>query len=236
MIEWCPWAIRRDGPADKQGYGSVTSTLKRGEIKHSMVGSFDAAMNVLDSTSRVSWHFSGKKDGLIFQHYGLSAVCWHGGTRANNERYIGVEHEGGGPTNFSEPLTEAQISSTSALTAWLAEQFGFMLYARYPDQIGAWELTEHREVHATACPSSRIPWQEVMRRLQEPEIEEDCMQIYTQPDGNRSFLVAGNVLIWIKSPAEYNALMARTPKPVDTRFDALSWGVVTRGCVFVGLA
>lgn len=177
MTEWCPFAIRRDGPASKQGYGSNTAGLKRGEIKHSAVGSLSGALAVLDRPDiRSSWHFTIAYSGDILQHYALSTHCWHGndtdgdGGVAANFDLIGIEHEGGGPGNESEPLTPGQVTATVRLTRWAAEQFGFADFARYPHQTGVWTLVEHKEVGntPTACPSDRIPWELVLSLLSLP--------------------------------------------------------------------
>ena len=177
MNEWCPLAIWLRGPAGKTGYEGVPSYLpKRGEVKHSMAGNFSSAMQILNSDTPVSWHFSiVKNDGTIYQHYELSANCWHagdsdidGGIRANID-LVGVEHEGGGPGNESEALTDAQIEATVALTRWMMDQYGLRDAVRYPAQSEGnyWRLAEHNEVsnNPTACPSGRIPWAEIQRLL-----------------------------------------------------------------------
>ena len=175
MAEWCDFATRRDGPPSKfGGYAAGNSSPKRGEVKHSMVGSYGGALSVLDNLSvPSSWHFSVLKDGSIVQHYPLSANCWHGNDSDNdgevraNIDLIGVEHEGGGPGNESEPLTDAQLLATIQLTRWAAEQFSLTRFARFPEQWDVWTLAEHNQVgnSPTACPSRRIPWDAVLRGL-----------------------------------------------------------------------
>ena len=95
----------------------------------------------------------------------MSAHCWHGNdtdddgdVRANID-LVGVEHEGGGPGNESEPLTVAQLEATIKLTAWMAAQFELTRFERfgYHGRADAWLLVEHNEVGntPTACPSGR---------------------------------------------------------------------------------
>jgi hypothetical protein len=177
-MEWYAEAIRLDGPANKfGGYAAGDYADKRGEVKHSMAGSFDGAMGVLSGPAQSSWHFSVCKDGRVYQHYPLSANTWHGNDSddddnvAANIDLVGVEHEGGGPGNESEPLTYAQLDATTRLTGWMMAQFGFSACARLGSTSATvWLLVEHNEVGntATACPSGRIPWAEIQTRLAVP--------------------------------------------------------------------
>ena len=83
-----------------------------------MEGSWNAANQMLNGQSAVSWHFSVLKDGTVFQHYPTTSACWHSGSPANNNKYIGIEHEG----KAGEPLTESQLKSSVGLVKWLAAE------------------------------------------------------------------------------------------------------------------
>lgn len=169
MAEWCPFAIRRDGPFNKQGYSGVSAHRKRGQVNHSAEGYWPGIYQVLDSVRQVSWHFTIGYD-RIEQHYPVSSDCWHAGDADNDDGVaanidlIGIEHLG----RVGEPLTEYQIDANVRLTKWLSENAGITTtYARFPEQYGVWTLVEHNQVGdlRTDCPSGRIPWDEIMERL-----------------------------------------------------------------------
>ena len=189
MDEWPPFALRLPGPPGKIGYGTEHSP-KRGEVKHSAGGYEHAMLSILANPGNgVSWHYSVMQDGRVFAHYPLTANCWHagdsdvdGGVSANID-LVGVEHEGGAPGNESDPLTDAQIEATVALTRWMMAQYGLRGAVRYPAQSEGnyWWLVEHNEVsnRPTSCPSGRIPWTEIQRRLAPapaPELPQDVLE------------------------------------------------------------
>lgn len=156
---WYPLAIRLDAPAWKQGYEGIPQRDWRGAVLHSMEGSLAAAHSVLQGAVKSSWHFSNPKVGPLEQHYPISAVTWHGGSSEANRRFVGVEHEG----VAGESLTESQIENDVGLLLWLAEND----VQPWPGFIRLDTLWEHNEMtrfgaRATACPSGRIPWQEVI--------------------------------------------------------------------------
>lgn len=123
--------------------------------------------------NRVSWHLTNLFTGELYQHYPLTARCWH--ATAANDDYVGMEHEGKVPEFPS--LTEAQIVTSTRVIQELADHYGWAP-RRAPGLTQT--LWEHREVTrlggtATACPSGRIPWDEIMRRLRPapaPKMEE----------------------------------------------------------------
>lgn len=169
MELWCPFAVRRDGPAQKLGAGGQVAAAKRGEVKHSAEGYWDGLHGVLDDLgTSSSWHFT-VGDERIEQHYPLDANCWHAndtdpdGLVRSNFALVGVEHIG----VAGEPLTPSQIDFTVQLTRWMAPQFGRTNFGRYPHQLGLWTMAEHNEVgnDPTACPSDRIPWEVIMTNL-----------------------------------------------------------------------
>lgn len=161
---WCPFAIRRLGLSWKVGSGRNRA---EGAVYHSMVGGLVGAWARLDSDDRVSWHFSVAKDGRIYQHYPLESICWHAGSREQNERLIGIEHEGGPPDNPSEPLTEPQLQASARLSRWLMEQLSWPEF-----RVGVQAL-EHNWIYPTACPSGRIPWDRLRALVSGQEGEMD---------------------------------------------------------------
>lgn len=160
-MSWYPSATPDPGPAWKQGYSFATHNLGRGVVLHSMVGTYPGARARLMGDDRASWHFSVLKDGTVYQHYPVRAVCWHAGSPAANEKYIGVEHEGGAAPNYSEPLTPAQLQASIRLVLWLMEELGWPEF-----RVGVQGM-EHNWLYATACPSGRIPWLEYVKAVTE---------------------------------------------------------------------
>lgn len=152
MSGWYPEAIIDRGPEWKQGYAFISNNLGVGVVLHSMVGKYSAARTRLMGEDRVSWHFSVLQSGQVIQHYPVRAVCWHAGSPAANEKYIGVEHEGGAYPHYSEPLTEAQLRASVKLVLWLMKEL------MWPEFRVGVQGMEHNWLSSTACPSGRIPW------------------------------------------------------------------------------
>ena len=156
MSEWYPQAVWWPGPVDKVGYNGIYIRQHKGAIYHSMEGRWQDALSRLMSSDKVSWHLSLTYEGLWFQHYALSDVLWHGGCTFAG--MLGaVECEG----RVGEPLTRAQVRELAEFTAWQAENEDWPSIER---RVTLWE---HREMWTygaapTACPSDRIPWQEVI--------------------------------------------------------------------------
>ena len=190
---WLARATVRIGPSWKQGYPSATSrTLAEieGEVKHSAEGSLAGLFGELDRPDRTaSWHFSiAKADGGLFQHYPLEAICWHCGLPGDrrqdtsligNVTLIGEEHEGGGPGNYGEPLTEPQYQSSLYVTEEV-RRLCLRVGANPPTL--RLNLYEHRWLSWTSCPSDRIPWQRLIADLKEDDMaftEEDHRMLQT---------------------------------------------------------
>lgn len=141
-----PLAIQRPGPHHK-AWAYVNTIM--GVICHSMEGYEEGAWSQLDGDAEVSWHFSIMQDGAVYQHYRLDESPWHAGSKAQNLRLIGIEHEG----VKGEPLTPLQLKASVALVRWIARE------ARWEGLQRGVNLLEHHEVNpATQCPSGRIPW------------------------------------------------------------------------------
>ena len=161
MNGWYPKAIVDQGDGYKQGYPFLTVNTGEGVILHSMVGSWPAARARLMGEDRVSWHFSILRDGTVYQHYPVRAVCWHAGSPVANGKYIGVEHEGGAAPDYSEPLTPAQLRASIELVLWLSKEL------HWPEFRVGVQGMEHNWIYATSCPSGRIPWQEYVKAFSE---------------------------------------------------------------------
>ncbi len=164
-MTWMPWAVRRPGPPQKVGYGSLRSSAKEGVVAHSMEGHLAAALAELDRPDRAaSWHFSIATDGTIYQHYSTDDICWASGSLEANRRFVAVEHEG----RAGQPLTGPQVEALAKVIAWCAQRYG---WPRLERGITLWE---HREMvrfgaAPTACPSGRIPWDAVLAKLKGEE-------------------------------------------------------------------
>ena len=189
MIDWAPFAIRRDpvGPAQaKHGYNAPEPGHKDGLVVHSMVGALGAALNRLDGPDRASWTFSNPKAGPLLQHYPVGFHTWASGSPTANIRFVSIEHEGGGPGNYSEPLTESQIKNLVDLISWLESGFGWKL--RRPDSDTDVDATafEHRECvrfgsAPTACPSGRLDglWGSILQQLEDDVTKEEVQAMLT---------------------------------------------------------
>lgn len=197
-----PGAIWVPGP---RGRVSGSPQPKHGAIYHSMVGKARPA------DTAHSWHFSIFKSGRIEQHYGANAWCWHAGDRddpagdiSNNRDLIGIEHEGGPPGNFGEPLTPAQIASDIRLTYWLVQEDHIHNLTRIGSHRGLWE---HNEIRATACPSNRIKWVLIIagvKRLVEGEME--MAKTYRVSGSNTVYVHTGTEIKTVKSGAALTRL------------------------------
>jgi hypothetical protein len=120
-----------------------------------MEGSLAGVISVLEGPRQSSWQFSIITTGAVYQHYGVTADCWHGAdvddddnVRANLD-LVGIEHEG----FAGQVLTGAQVAALAHLYVWLQDEHGFQPYVR-PQTV-----YEHGEVADswTECPSGRIP-------------------------------------------------------------------------------
>ena len=166
--EWCPFAIRRDGPSNKHGYSFAPSpSPKRGIVPHSMEGTLAGAFGRLDSQvqPRVAWQFSIAKDGTLYQHYEVSANCWgsgdtddDGGVRANID-LDSCEFEG----VRGETLLLPQVVTFANLYIWEEEEHNFLPYQTWLT------VYEHKWVSdsPTSCPSNRIPHDLVIATINE---------------------------------------------------------------------
>jgi hypothetical protein len=158
MGDWHPDAVRYPGPALKTGENCVFVRNGRGAVLHSMEGPVSAALDRLDSYEDDSWQFSVPKeslaDGPFYQHYVIETVCWHAGSAPPNIAYFGVEFEG----EAGEPLTDHQMECGVSILAWAMDHD----VEHWPALTLHDTLFEHNWLFPTACPSGRIPWEEVI--------------------------------------------------------------------------
>ena len=198
---WLQWCVKRPGPDWKGGYTDApalgTLDEKEGEVKHSAEGPLASLFHELDRPDRTaSWTFSLAQDGLVYQHYPLEWRAWHAGVMGDrrfdtsligNLTLVGEEHEGGGPNNPSEPLTELQRASSIRLTRdvrRLCPHIG-------PPALRV-NLWEHNWLSPTSCPSGRIPWPQILTALQ-VAMEEDMPKLIHCIDAGGKVYVIGEM-------------------------------------------
>ena len=102
----------------------------------------------------MSWHFTVGNDGEVLQHYALNLITWHAGQEANL-LYVGIECEG----TAGHAIRGPQLEALAELVRWIARVDHWESYTR------GITLFEHNEFMNTACPSGRIPWQELIRHV-----------------------------------------------------------------------
>lgn len=174
---WLDWAIRLPGrPNLNPGTSSV-----RGIFMHSAEGYAPALLDPSGTYSyngQFSWHLTNMTDGRLFQHHPFTARCKH--ATAANQEYVGVENEGYHPREKS--LSEPQIENAVRFISDISEWKGWEPKRPVSKTDTTHTLWEHNEVvrlggSGSACPSGRIPWDEILSRLQEDD------DMYHQHDG-----------------------------------------------------
>lgn len=173
---WFDWMERRPGPSDKvYSQGNTVAGL----VPHSAVGYYPGWASRLFSTERLpdgrytdyaaaSVHIWNPYAGVCFQHYPVTDSCWGSGSRFPNTNFVSMENEGGPPGDESEPLTGSQVNVIIRVMEDLSAWKGGIHWRRPegPADVNA-SLYEHNECRRwgsppTACPSSRIPWEEIL--------------------------------------------------------------------------
>lgn len=165
---WFDWAERLPGNDWQTNFGKNTL---RGLVAHSAEG---YAATLLSPTSQYgykgnhTWHVSNLFDGHFVQHFPVFARTWHG--TVFNQACLGIENEG-----VNEPLTEHQINNLVKASLDVAAITGYKAFDRLTgfDDPAKFLLIEHKQAviyggSATACPSGRIPWAEILKRLAYP--------------------------------------------------------------------
>ncbi len=163
---WLDWAERLPASPAKTN-GGVNQA--KGIFLHSAEGYAEHLLE-LAVNGPLSWHCSNLMDGRLIQHYPFTAQCWH--ATAANDKYIGMENEGVYTVEHS--LNEAQINNAVRVIRDLSAWKGWTPSRPTNPAMTTYTLWEHREVpklggSATACPSGRIPWEEILRRLEMPD-------------------------------------------------------------------
>ena len=194
--QWAPFAIKRPpagAAADKHGYPSYPEPhRKRGIVCHSLEGGLAAGLGELDKvTRRASWTFTNPKVGPLLQHFAVGQHTWASGSLQANVLYTSMETEG----VAGEPLNENQNANLVRLLEWLHAEQDWPGYGRLM------ELWEHKEAvaqyggGATACPSDRYDWDEILRRLSKPTLEDDGIMpvpwVRDTTNGKSYVIVAG---------------------------------------------
>lgn len=176
---WLTFAIRRDGPASKQGYsGAPSRTLAdiEGEVKHSTEGPLSAAFGELDRLDRrASWTFTIDANGTAYQHFPLESITWHCGVLGDrsvdtslvgNLTLVGEEHVDRIGGIHLTVLTPAARASSVRITQEIRRLCPRV--AANPPMLRR-NLWEHTWLSQTACPSGLIPWVEMLTETQEDE-------------------------------------------------------------------
>lgn len=177
-VGWFDWAIklpRTDGA--KRTYDGTN--LGKGIFLHSAEGYRDTLLD-LAVNGPLSWHCSNMLNGDFYQHYPLTARCWH--ATAANFDWLGMENEGVGDKSLnpvpdptlSEPQIQNAVRAIKDISVWR----GWIPSRPISPIDKNYTLWEHNEVTrlggtATACPSGRIPWQTILTRLETMPTDQD---------------------------------------------------------------
>ncbi len=178
---WLDWATRIPGPSDKR-YSQPNAAV--GYVPHSAVGFYAGWESRLFSTERdpdnparysryaaASVHGWIAYDGSVIQHYPFTVSCWASGNRHANTNFVAFENEGGPPGDESERLTAKQIAANVRIIRELSAWQGWKASRPKSRSDNTATLYEHNECvrlwggGATACPSQRIPWDDILAHL-----------------------------------------------------------------------
>lgn len=149
---WFDFAKREPGPPGRRQ--AFDNTLEHITF-HSMEANRGSSYHVFyDDVNRpgIAWHGTIGKDGILYQHYPITAGLYHGGGFANT-RSPGFELEG----FAGEPINPAQKEVVKKIIDNVSELMG-VAYTRENLRI-----KEHGEQVFTACPSNRYDelWEEI---------------------------------------------------------------------------
>lgn len=167
---WLDWAIKL--PSYKNTYEGTNQA--RGIFFHSAEG---YRQTLLSNTSPYgfngnhSWHFTNMLRGDFYQHHPITDRCWH--ASAANFDYLGMENEGIGDPKKGRPdptLSIPQVNNAVRLIREISAYKGWEPTRPWSSTSIDHTLWEHNEVvriggTASACPSGRIPWEEIRMRL-----------------------------------------------------------------------
>lgn len=182
---WFDWAERQPGPPEKV-WPDVNAN--QGVVYHSAVGSLQGVINVVTGPVENNRSVTGvvAYDGRLVQFYPITASPWANGGHVPNRLLLGFEHEGGA-NPYNEPLTEAQIATDVRILQDLAKDWRRPTSPTDKDA----SLYEHNEMTRwgaapTACPSGRIPWDEILQRLAPPPAVIDGLGVHYVDGGAES--------------------------------------------------
>jgi len=164
---WFDWAIRlpRNDGAKRTNDGI---NPVKGVFMHSAEG-YKTTLLRLATTGPLSWHCSNMMDGEFYQHWPLTARCWH--ATAANDEYVGIENEGrfkdADGVIHEASLNAAQIANGKRALADLSAWKGWPLTRPTSPTDKTHTCWEHNEVtrlggSGSECPSGRIPWAKLM--------------------------------------------------------------------------
>lgn len=164
---WFDWAIQLPGPQDRKINTGVNPV--KGIFFHSAEG-YKTTLLDLAVNGPLSWHLSNMMNGTLYQHYPLTARCWHA-TAANNS-YVGMEHEGkhdgGQPT-----ISDAQVATDARVIEEIAAWKGWLPTRPSSPLDISHTLWEHGEVirlggSGSECPDGRIRWNDIFAAMAPP--------------------------------------------------------------------
>jgi hypothetical protein len=200
---WLDWAERVPYPSWKVN-GGVNAMA--GVVAHSAEG-YEPYLRdyARDQTRRASWPLSNLYSGHLLQHYPLTAQCWASGATFPNNSYVAIESEGVAGERLRPPQVATFVRVVREISA--------VKHWRPARGVSLWE---HREATrwgapATACPSGRYPWAEILAALAGPEPApegEGEMRIIGLADRPEAYLVVGAKAYHIPDGATWYDLRA----------------------------
>lgn len=162
---WLDWADKNPAPLAKTW---EDNSNKEAIFFHSAVGTYQTTISLVKEWPQpvnprsVTAVFD--LDGSITQFYPFEKSPWANGSHEWNTKAWGIEFAGGynGDGHWvSEPITDEQVAGAARLLKELAAYKNVSVdYWQRPTT-----LKEHREVYATACPSDRIRWNDILALL-----------------------------------------------------------------------
>jgi hypothetical protein len=186
---WFDWGVRMPGPEQKLWEDHPME----GVTFHSAVGSAASTIDVVMGPASNNRSVTGliRYDGSLVQFYSVNRSPWANGNKVANLKYKGFEFEGGGywpsgAPNFSEPWTEAQKATGARILKEALVDKGIPMIRKQT-------LREHNEFFATACPSGRVPWVQIVDMATEVQVVREWVA-GTQRGGLER--VGNQMLIW----------------------------------------
>jgi len=161
-------------------HGQLRANACRKAFLHDAQGWAHGALARFENpANKGSAHIIINLDGPPWQFIDFDDAAWHAGGdlpglgEFANLVSWGLEFEGGYPT--PKPITDYQVDVAIDLCRWLAFEYRFQWQA-----IRRSDLWEHREVYATACPSNRIRWPEIIAGIKGGPMAADLEDLKAQ--------------------------------------------------------